>query len=201
MSFTIHKGIEDVEGEIVSILDNAEITEFVNDYHNEAQEEAREEIIWEARRHLEGFADTRIYPSSSASSTSISKSSSYFDIIMSKVKAIQKKYPKRLLCGSVALMMYGVMDKRSGGDIDFVAFENKIVPNEHLSLKCSSPYKHCLFLGAYIKEGETIDGVRLQDIDQIIFWKKSYGRKKDIKDLEKYFGNQFIKEDEFKLKE
>jgi hypothetical protein len=201
MSFTIHKGIEDVEGETMSILTESvnEITEFVNDYHNEAQEEAREEIIWEARRHLEGFADTRIYPSSSASS--ISKSSSYFDIIMSKVKAIQKKYPKRLLCGSVALMLYGVMDKRSGGDIDFVAFENKIVPNEHLSLKCSSPHKHCLFLGAYIKEGETIDGVRLQDIDQIIFWKKSYGRKKDIKDLEKYFGNQFIKEDEFKLKE
>ncbi|GAH74798.1 unnamed protein product [marine sediment metagenome] len=190
MSFTIHTGIEDVMDNDQLITDLTERVEAIMAQREEEEvdmdmDELRQELL----RQVEMSREAPV------------KKRPYFEVIMDQVKAIQARYPKRLLCGSVALMLYGVIEKRSGGDIDFVAYEKKIIPNEHLSLQCRSPYKHCLFLGSYVKKGITIDGIRLQDLGQIIFWKRTYGRKKDIKDLKKYLDNQFIKEDEFIIKE
>jgi hypothetical protein len=110
---------------------------------------------------------------------------------------IQNKYSKRLVCGSLALMLYEAIPKRRIGDLDFVSYEKNVKDNKYVSLKCSNPYKHCLFLSSSVKEGETIHGLKLQNLDQIIYWKKKFGRERDLKDLENYTKSQYFKEEEF----
>lgn len=111
--------------------------------------------------------------------------------------AIQTRFPRRLLCGSLALILYAAIPKRRIGDLDFVSYEVNVKDNEYVSLKCSNPHKHCLFLSSSVKEGETIHGLKLQNLDQIIYWKKKFGRERDLKDLENYTKNQYFKEEEF----
>ena len=204
MSFTIHTGVEDVMDNDQLIIDLTERVEAIMAQREEEEVESmdlehlRQRLVDQVHEQRNDVAELRqelLRQVEMSREAPVKRP--YFDVIMDQVKAIQARYPKRLLCGSVALMLYGVIEKRSGGDIDFVAYEKKIIPNEHLSLQCSSPYKHCLFLGSYVKKGRTIDGIRLQDLGQIIFWKRTYGRKKDIKDLKNYLDNQFIKEGEF----
>ena len=51
-------------------------------------------------------------------------------------------------------------------------------------------------------KSETLFGrpeLKNQKQPHIIYWKKSYGRNKDKKDLEKYLKNQFIKKNEFEI--
>lgn len=122
---------------------------------------------------------------------------STFATALVQARTIQRKFPNRLLCGGLALKLYGVIDREFFGDIDFVSLEEKVVPKEYITLKCKSPHKHCLFLASYVKEGKTIEDIKLQDLDQIIFWKMKFGREKDIKDLKKYHESQFITEEEF----
>jgi len=110
---------------------------------------------------------------------------------------IQNKFPRRLLCGSLALMLYEAIPKRKIGDLDFVSYEVNVKDDEVVSLKCSTPHKHCLFLSSSVKEGETIHGLKLQNLDQMIYWKKKYGRERDLKDLEGYMKSQYFKEEEF----
>jgi hypothetical protein len=224
MSFTIHNDVEDIMEDQEELEAQEESNEMLNDAvreletrleavrerqeHNfslleqqhDLQEARHEQLIHrhELEERLEAIRQVQEEEEEEPVKRYVKKH--FFDIIINKVKEIQRRYPKRLLCGSVALMLYGVMDKRDGGDLDFAAYEKKIIPKEHLSLKCNKPYKHCLFLGSFVKKGEKIEGVNLQDLDQIIYWKKSYGRQKDKKDLQKYYENQFIKEDEFEVK-
>ena len=110
---------------------------------------------------------------------------------------IQNKFPRRLVCGSLALMLYEAIPKRRIGDLDFVSYEKNVKDNEYVSLKCSNPHKHCLFLSSSVKEGETIHGLKLQNLDQIIYWKKKFGRERDLKDLENYMKSQYFTEEEF----
>lgn len=112
-------------------------------------------------------------------------------------RRVQKRFPKKLVCGGLALFLYGVIKRNTFSDIDFVAFEKNVIPKEYISLKCSKPNNHCLFLTADVKEGKTIEGLKLQDLDQIIYWKTQFGRPRDKKDLQAYLDSQFIKEDEF----
>lgn len=110
---------------------------------------------------------------------------------------IQNKFPRRLLCGSLALILYTAIPERRIGDLDFVSYEVNVKDDEVVSLKCSTPHKHCLFLSSSVKEGETIHGLKLQNLDQIIYWKKKFGRERDLKDLENYTKSQYFKEEEF----
>jgi len=110
---------------------------------------------------------------------------------------IQNKFPRRLLCGSLALILYKAIPERRIGDLDFVSYEVNVKENETVSLKCSTPHKHCLFLSSSVKEGETIHGLKLQNLDQMIYWKKKYGREQDLKDLEGYMKSQYFTEEEF----
>ena len=114
-----------------------------------------------------------------------------------RAKVIQKRYPKRILCGSIALMLYNIIPKRSVHDIDFVKYEKNVIPNEFISLKCSNPFEHDLFLSADVKEGKRIGELLCQDVNQIISWKLKFGRKRDYEDLDNYIKNQYFSEEEF----
>jgi len=116
---------------------------------------------------------------------------------LSHAVMVQYTFPNRFLCGGLALKLYGVIERNTFCDIDFVAFEKNVKDNEYISLKCKTPYAHCLFLGNYVKKGEMIQGIRLQDLDQIIQWKIKFGRNKDMKDLKDYLDSQYFKEEEF----
>lgn len=114
-----------------------------------------------------------------------------------QARRVQKIHPKRLLCGGLALKLYGVIQREKFSDIDFVTLEQNVVSGEYISLECSNPFAHCLFLSADVVEGETIQGLRLQALDQIIYWKTKWARDKDLEDLKKYKEKQFLTEEEF----
>jgi hypothetical protein len=121
----------------------------------------------------------------------------FLDKAINQAKSIQAKHPNRLLCGGLALKLYGVIERTSFSDLDFIALEKSVKDKEYISLKCATPHIHCLFLGSYVEEGETIDGLVLQDLDQIIYHKMLLGRDKDIEDLKAYHERDFFTEEEF----
>ena len=121
------------------------------------------------------------------------------EAILTKIKMIQNRYPKRWLCGSMALILYDAIYPRRIHDLDFVMFNEKVVDGEAITLEFIKPFSHCLFLSSDAKIGEKIKGVRLQDLDQILYWKKIFGRDKDIKDLKKYDDSQFITLEDMRL--
>jgi hypothetical protein len=121
----------------------------------------------------------------------------YITEAMRIARKIQKKYPKKIICGGLALHLYKVIERVKFSDVDFVAYEKNVVPGECISLTCTKPYPHCLFLSSDLRVGETIEGLKLQALDQIIHWKMRYGRKKDLEDLKKYQDSQFFNEEEF----
>jgi len=118
---------------------------------------------------------------------------------MRKSRKIQKRWPKRLLCGGLALYLYGVIKRERFSDLDFVSFEENVIDNECISLECSKPYTHCLFLSPDVEAGSVVEGIMLQKLDQILYWKMRYNRPKDQKDLKDYLDKQFLTADDFKL--
>ena len=113
-------------------------------------------------------------------------------IVLRQAIDIQKKHKNRLLCGGLALKLYGVIDRTIFSDIDFIAMEKSVKDEEYISLKCATPHAHCLFLASYVKEGAKINGLVLQDLDQIIYHKMKLGRDKDIEDLKVYHERDFF---------
>lgn len=157
-----------------------EVHEYINDY--EEIEETEDE-----RLTIEKITD------------SINQIFNGHKFMIRRARRIQQENPRKLLCGSLALILYEAIPDRSVGDLDFVMMEKRIVPNETICLKLESPSKHCLFLSSSPRKGKTIEGLHLQDLEQIIHWKRRYGRKKDLRDLERKYGNEFIEERDFKL--
>jgi hypothetical protein len=201
MSFTIHRGIEDISSDsekqrerylrrvqereerlsaLEEVWSSMEVSEYVDDY------EAEEEEVVAGR-----------WTSTTNTATKIEDNGVAFAIEL--VKKVQANFPKRLLCGSLALLLYGVMPPRKINDLDFVILEKNVKEGEVISLKCASPTEHCLFLSSDVKYGKEINGIHLQDLDQIVYWKKKYHRPKDMKDLETYFKNQFITLEDIRL--
>ena len=125
----------------------------------------------------------------------------FFTEAMRHARKIQKQFPKKILCGGLALRLYGVIERDWFGDIDFVSFEPNVVDGEVISLKCSKPFDHCLFLSSDLDPSSygVTEGLKLQDLEQILYWKQKYNRKKDKEDLKKYLDSQFLKEDDLKL--
>ena len=115
---------------------------------------------------------------------------------MSKAQDIQGMYPDRLLCGSVALMLAGIINKRQSHDLDFVSTEppsDKTLASgmdyavdathSYVHYFCKFPHEHCLFVLQEVSSGGVFQGVEIQDPDDIVFWKRKFGRPKDIEDL------------------
>lgn len=156
----------------------------------------------EANRHVEGLRFNDLGEATEHQKTykgSKKKKELLYGEAIRKAKRIQLDHPKRLLCGGLALNLYGVIKRDTFSDLDFVTYEWRVVDNEVISMTSSKPYLHCLFLSPEIEEGKTIEGLRLQDLKQILYWKQRYGRDKDKKDLEAYLAKQFLKEEDFNL--
>ena len=151
---------------------------------------------YRVEQHMSEYGEVDRMTGISLSSSSTSITSGYENAIY-QVRKIQGRFTKRLLCGSLALILYGVIKKRKIHDLDFIVYEKNVVSDEYISLVVDDPYKHCLFLASYTKEGDMIEGIKLQDLDQIIQWKLKLGREKDRKDLEGYMKSQYFKEEEF----
>jgi len=121
----------------------------------------------------------------------------FYGKALHQARQIQEKHKNRLLCGGLALKLYGIIDRTSFSDLDFIAMDQAVKDKEYISLKCATPFKHCLFLASYVKEGSKISGLVLQDLDQIIYHKMLLGRAKDIEDLKAYHERGFFTEEEF----
>lgn len=123
---------------------------------------------------------------------------------LSIAKQIQAGRPDYLLCGSVALILWGAIPERKVLDIDFVCPADKFNP-EGLSLYggygpsdfggylCYKVQTDNAVKGFYynvfvhdpsvVIKNDEINGVKIQSIDQILFWKKKFNRAKDRTDL------------------
>ena len=111
----------------------------------------------------------------------------------------QTENPDWLVCGSLALMASGHMLKVDVSDIDFVSNRcpNQIHYNGNIYPKSNEghPYYHfepanriCLFVFPtethQIKvEPRRFHGLKLQNIENVLYWKKIFNRKKDREDL------------------
>jgi hypothetical protein len=129
--------------------------------------------------------------------------------LIEAVEQIQTKYPQLILCGSVALMLQDLLDRRNPSDIDFVVThqnlpsiwamtEDAYAGND----KYRSFYFHhrnklfgktfkinvLVFEDDYIIKSEVVNchgkSFTMEDVDEILRWKKDYGRDKDLKDIE-----------------
>lgn len=112
--------------------------------------------------------------------------------------------PHYLLCGSNALLLVKAIPEREVLDIDFVCPADKFSdkglqtygdygPSEFAGYQCYKVSHDDKIDGFYynvfvhdssvvIKE-EVVQGIKIQSPDQILFWKKQFGRAKDKVDL------------------
>lgn len=127
------------------------------------------------------------------------------------IKELQRNNPDLLLCGSVALILSGLLPKRNVSDIDFVCSDKHMRKiRRNLSLR-SDPYNdlndgynsystyitvggwYCKINVLFFKDDTQLRSdhlksnntmIKHQDLQDIINWKKKYNRPKDLKDLE-----------------
>lgn len=117
-----------------------------------------------------------------------------------RARQIQGRHPRRLLCGSLALILYDVVSKKYVNDLDFCI---AIMDHNHAKYNSDSsytddqgkivwmhynkkfPYPHCLFVHNYDvqRNSEIIDGIRCQNLINVIKWKKIFNREKDVTEL------------------
>lgn len=109
-----------------------------------------------------------------------------------------------MLCGSVALIHAKAIPDRPVLDIDFVCpphlfdatgldLYGGYGPQEYEGYTCYKVQHDKEIEGFYynvfvhdasvVIKGEEVDGVLIQSVDQILFWKKKFNRSKDLKDL------------------
>lgn len=129
------------------------------------------------------------------------------------INELQVQLPQLVLCGSVALMLHDLLDRRNPSDIDFVLTE-KDIPYFALSLRedkylGNDNYRsfHCKYLRSgksyslnlLVFTDDTVintevfkygdNNILAQKVDDILFWKKDYDRKKDRDDLDNIANN------------
>lgn len=130
------------------------------------------------------------------------------------VKNLQESNPQLILCGSLALILAGVMEKREINDIDFVLNErdrksicnilyimpdcyatnkqDKYVSYHGMSDSRNMYYTYNINLLVFDDDVKlnseivTVDNhkINIQDLDTMLHYKKKYNRTKDIKDLD-----------------
>lgn len=118
------------------------------------------------------------------------------------VKILQKQFPELCLCGSLALYLYGVLDVDNVNDIDmsydrrnycgaYQKGNGKVYIRDEQNryihrYACYGPIEFCLFEVKELRQHEIqIDGIRLQALEQVLFWKYEFDRKKDRETLKK----------------
>ena len=112
---------------------------------------------------------------------------------------IQVNHPEWLVCGSLALMLCGYLKTADVSDVDFVT-NSFPEPLPDYSYKYNkSPHKNlCSYYHVEYKEfvdlfihprpvfselGKTYRGLRIQKIEDVLYWKNHFNRDKDKSDL------------------
>ncbi len=130
-----------------------------------------------------------------------------YNIAIVLAKFIQERNPNFELCGSLALMLYGLLPKGEVHDLDFASAKCVTKPKDCKQTKQTSRsirnqrsnyicygFKYevdCLsihydvFYYPELESGATVDGLKLQSADQIIFFKRQFNRPKDKEMLSK----------------
>lgn len=133
-----------------------------------------------------------------------------FKTALAIAEEVKKENPEYILCGSVALILAGVIPEREVGDIDFIAPPNYVneklkdyimnypgftVPQNKTGYKT---YKQDIVLndlkGFYYNvfvpdfgniKTQVVNGITIQDTNTILKYKTLYAREKDLADLSK----------------
>lgn len=125
-------------------------------------------------------------------------------------KEIVKNNPDYILCGSVALILAGVIPERDVSDLDFVAFKSNLSEDELQMVNYAhnswwqtektgyKTYKKSITEGIYsgcyynlfvhdkkVLRTQVINGIIIQNVNDILKYKLIYSREKDIADLNK----------------
>ncbi len=110
--------------------------------------------------------------------------------------------PDYILCGSVALILAKVIPERDVSDVDFLSnkdeFKAESLQMTNYSIGENDAYKtykimqpnthyyHNVFVHDKPQTlTQVIDGITIQHVDEILKYKKQYGRTKDLDDLGK----------------
>lgn len=130
-----------------------------------------------------------------------------FEEALEYAKKIQEENPDYLLCGSLALILYNKIPKRDVTDLDFV-HQGKIKRSyqyvngrKFKRTKYLNP-KRCVFKLEKVNKGKTIKGLHLQNLDDILFFKNEFSkkRKKDEKDMNNMSKiDLYLSDDEFSI--
>ena len=121
-------------------------------------------------------------------------------------KEIIKMHPQYLLCGSTALIIGGKIPSRDVHDLDFccgISHIHEVKPLRFLrddgyhihhydgydtyKIDVDGPYNY--YYNVFVHKdpkylyAQIVNGIQCQSLDQILFWKKSFGRSKDKKDM------------------
>jgi hypothetical protein len=121
----------------------------------------------------------------------------YDDAIAIAIK-MQVKHPEWLLCGSLGIMLAGYMKIGQVSDIDFVtsSFPEgvKFIPHKYHKMETNTSYYHFEYdeyvdLFVHTKPLRSSgkyyypNGLRVQRVKDMLWWKKHFNRDKDKNDL------------------
>jgi len=108
----------------------------------------------------------------------------------------QRRFPRWYVCGSLALMVAGHIPIRRMSDIDFCTRDFSRIPGMHRARYKTNHEKNyyhladekegwCLFIHKELKiEHGTFQGLHLQKIEDVLYWKRQFNRDKDLVDLQ-----------------
>ena len=130
-----------------------------------------------------------------------------YNIAIMLARFIQGQNPHFKLCGSLALMLHGLLLKDKVHDLDFDTSQCVKVPKDCMQTKQTSrsirnqeynyicygftykvdclSIKYDVFYYPELECGITVDGLQLQSAEQIIFFKRQFNRPKDQEMLSK----------------
>lgn len=116
-------------------------------------------------------------------------------------KKVMNRHPDYILCGSVALILAGVLPERDVGDVDFIVPKDNFTKTmiEDLAYKGTNikmgykayieriamfeHYNIFMFDNTEKIKTKVIGGLTIQDPENILKFKNLYARDKDLKDL------------------
>jgi hypothetical protein len=125
-----------------------------------------------------------------------------YDFMLDIAKKIIKRNPDYILCGSLGLILLGVLPERLVGDIDFICPKNKFNtsletyggygPLDNGGYLCykitqDGGYYYNVFVFDDPKFTMTIEkqGLQVQIPEQMLYFKSKYARKQDLEDIKK----------------
>lgn len=128
-----------------------------------------------------------------------------YKIAIEFTKIIQGLNPDYVPCGSLALMVAGLLPKGEVHDLDFASPKFVKAPSTNIrqtsrairnqqapyicygfeyKVDCMS-FHYDVFYYPECEDGITVDGIKMQSLEQILHWKRRFNRPKDQEMLSK----------------